>query len=70
MLTIAVPGRLLIPLGRPKWDIAKIRVTGVSTKGTYFESESPICTPICKRWRELLFSGRSMFGEFSNSLRE
>lgn len=36
-----IDGHLLIPFGRPKWDIEKIRVVGVSTTATYFESETP-----------------------------
>lgn len=41
MITIQVPGHLLIPFGRPKWTIENIRIAGVSTKATYFESDTP-----------------------------
>lgn len=40
MAIIYIPGQLLIPFGQPKWDIEKIRVTGVDTGGTYIESDS------------------------------
>ncbi len=41
MIHIQVDGHLLIPFGRPKWDISKIRIAGVSTTATYFNSETP-----------------------------
>ena len=41
MIKMRIDGHLLIPFGRPKWDIGKIRISGVSTTATYFESETP-----------------------------
>lgn len=41
MIKIKIDAHLLIPFGRPKWDINKIRIVGVSTTGTYFESDTP-----------------------------
>lgn len=41
MIQIKINGHLLIPFGRPKWDISKIRIVGVSTRATYFESDTP-----------------------------
>ncbi|MBX7185248.1 MAG: endonuclease domain-containing protein [Vicinamibacteria bacterium] len=37
-----ITDHLLIPFGRPKWSIEKIRIVGVSTGGTFFESEGPL----------------------------
>jgi len=42
MIHFQVPNHLIIPFGCPKWDIKNIRITGVSTKATYFESETPV----------------------------
>ncbi|MGA2466380.1 MAG: hypothetical protein ABSH06_18765 [Thermodesulfobacteriota bacterium] len=47
MIQIKVDGHLLIPFGGPKWDIDKIKITGVSTNATYFSSETP-CVHINK----------------------
>ena len=41
MIRLMIKGHLIIPFGRPKWDIKKIRIAGVSTEGTYFESDTP-----------------------------
>lgn len=41
MLRIRIDGHLLVPFGGPKWDIEKIRVSGVSTTATYFSGETP-----------------------------
>jgi len=40
-LTIRVKDHLLIPFGRPKWDIRKITIASVSTDATYFSSSTP-----------------------------
>jgi hypothetical protein len=40
-LTIRVKDHLLIPFGRPKWDISKITIASVSTDATYFSSSTP-----------------------------
>lgn len=42
MLNFRITDHLIIPFGVPKWDIDKIRITGVSTTATFFESETPI----------------------------
>ncbi len=42
MPTFRIENHLIIPFGCPKWAIEKIRVSGVSTGATYFQSESPI----------------------------
>jgi hypothetical protein len=41
MIKIKISDHLLIPFGRPKWDISKIKIVGVSTSATYFQSETP-----------------------------
>lgn len=41
-ITLLIPNHLLIPFGRPKWGIEKIKLVGVSTRGTYIESETPL----------------------------
>lgn len=41
MIHIQVNQHLLIPFGRPKWDISKIRIAGVSTTATHFVSDTP-----------------------------
>jgi Protein of unknown function (DUF559) len=33
---------LLIPVGRPKWSIECIKITGVSSTATYFQSDTPL----------------------------
>lgn len=40
-IKIKVEDHLIIPFGGPKWDIEKIKIIGVSTEATYFESETP-----------------------------
>lgn len=35
-----IPDHLVIPFACPKWEIEDIRITGVSTDGTYFDSET------------------------------
>lgn len=52
-INIRVDDHLLIPFGCPKWYIEKIKVAGVSTKATYFESETP-CIYINKTKKEPL----------------
>ena len=37
-----IPNQLLIPFGAPKWAIDGISVVGVSTTGTYIQSETPL----------------------------
>jgi Protein of unknown function (DUF559) len=41
-LQFRVQDHLIVPFGCPKWGIEKIRVVGVSTKATYFESDVPL----------------------------
>jgi hypothetical protein len=40
-LNIRVRGPLLVPFGRPKWDISKITISSVSTDSSYFKSDTP-----------------------------
>jgi len=40
---VRVLGHLLIPFGVEKWRIEDVRVSGVSTDATYFESPAPLC---------------------------
>lgn len=40
-INFSLQGHLIVPFACPKWDIKKIRMTGVSTTATYFESETP-----------------------------
>lgn len=40
-LNIRVRGHLLVPFGRPKWDISKITISSVSTDSSYFTSATP-----------------------------
>lgn len=40
-LNIRVRGHLLVPFGRPKWDISKIKIASVSTDSSYFTSATP-----------------------------
>src|SRR2546428_1317139 len=47
MVRMRIDEHLIIPFGRPKWDISKIRLVGVSTNATYFESDTP-CVYIAK----------------------
>lgn len=35
-----IPGHLIIPFACPKWEIEDIKIVGVSTKATYFETET------------------------------
>lgn len=39
-INIRIPGHIILPYGSPKWDIDNIRLSGVSTDGTYFSSET------------------------------
>ena len=39
---IKIKNQLLIPFGGPKWSIERINVVGVSTTGTYIESDTPL----------------------------
>lgn len=41
-IQIKIPGQLLVPFGGPKWSIEQISVVGVSTSGTYVQSETPL----------------------------
>lgn len=45
---IVLDEQLIIPFGRPKWDINQIKVVGVSTNATYLESSIP-CVYINKK---------------------
>jgi len=42
LVQIKVENQLLVPFGGPKWSIEGIRVVGVSTSGTYIESDTPL----------------------------
>ena len=47
MIRFRIKEHLIIPFGRPKWDISKIRLISVSTVATHFESDTP-CVHIDK----------------------
>ncbi len=53
MIKLMIDDHLLIPFGCPKWDIEKIRVTGVSTSGTYVASEVPLAHIETKKQKAL-----------------
>jgi hypothetical protein len=42
LVQIKIPDQLLIPFGGPKWSIERINVVGVSTTGTYIQSDTPL----------------------------
>ena len=42
LVQIKIPNQLLIPFGGPKWSIERISVIGVSTTGTYIQSDTPL----------------------------
>ena len=42
LVQIKIPNQLLIPFGGPKWSIERINVVGVSTTGTYIQSDTPL----------------------------
>jgi hypothetical protein len=42
-IRVKVDGHLLIPFGVEKWRIEDVKVSGVSTEATYFESSAPLC---------------------------
>jgi hypothetical protein len=42
LVQIKIENQLLIPFGAPKWSIERINVVGVSTTGTYIESDTPL----------------------------
>ncbi len=42
LVQIKINDQLLIPFGGPKWSIDRISVVGVSTTGTYLQSDSPL----------------------------
>jgi len=48
-----IQDHLIIPFGRPKWHINDIKISAVSTDGTYFESITP-CVHIDKAKKEPL----------------
>jgi hypothetical protein len=41
-IQLKIPDQLLIPFGGPKWKIDSIKVVGVSTSGTYIQSNTPL----------------------------
>jgi hypothetical protein len=41
-IQLKIADHLLIPFGRPKWNIEKIKIAGVSTTATYIESDTPL----------------------------
>lgn len=42
LVQFQIPDQLLIPFGGPKWSIESINVVGVSTTGTYIQSDTPL----------------------------
>jgi very-short-patch-repair endonuclease len=42
LVQIKINDQLLIPFGGPKWSIERISVVGVSTTGTYLQSDTPL----------------------------
>lgn len=40
LIQMRIDDQLLIPFGGPKWSIERISVVGVSTMGTYLQSDS------------------------------
>jgi hypothetical protein len=42
LVQIKIPNQLLIPFGGPKWSIERINLVGVSTTGTYIQSDTPL----------------------------
>jgi hypothetical protein len=42
LVQVKIENQLLIPFGGPKWSIERINVVGVSTTGTYIESDTPL----------------------------
>lgn len=42
LVQIKIPNQLLVPFGGPKWSIERISVVGVSTTGTYIQSDTPL----------------------------
>ncbi len=53
MLRFRVNNHLIIPFACPKWEIGSIRIAGVSTEATFFESETP-CVYIDRNSKEPL----------------
>lgn len=41
-IQLKIQDHLLIPFGRPKWNIERVKIVGVSTRATYIESETPL----------------------------
>jgi len=41
-IQLKIADHLLVPFGRPKWDIERIKIVGVSTTATYIESDTPL----------------------------
>jgi len=41
-IQVKIENQLLIPFGGPKWSIKSIGVVGVSTTGTYLQSDTPL----------------------------
>lgn len=56
MIQLMIQDHLIIPWGVPKWNIDKIKIVGVSTKATYFETETP-CVYIDKKRERALCIG-------------
>ena len=42
ILEVKIADHLLIPFGRPKWSIDRIKIVGVSTDATYIHSDTPL----------------------------
>ena len=42
LVQIKIPNQLLVPFGGPKWSIERISVVGVSSTGTYIQSDTPL----------------------------
>lgn len=41
-IQIKISDHLIVPFGRPKWNIDRIKIVGVSTNATYIESDTPL----------------------------
>ncbi len=52
-LRFRLNNHLIVPFACPKWEIDSIRITGVSTDATFFESETP-CVYIARKSKEPL----------------
>jgi len=42
MIRLKIADHLIVPFGRPKWSIERIKIVGVSTDATFIESDTPL----------------------------